>query len=106
MKEIMIQDTNLVVSFIIMLTSLFILFRHYSSKKSKIDERLTKWQFSILKVGLIFMSMGTFFNLIKDKPTPYSEVLLNVGLSLFMVFIAILFEKAFVNKNMNIVNDR
>ena len=93
-----LQQINFVVSFIIMVSSLYLLFRHYSDEKSKLEKDLKLWQYLFLKIGLVFMAMGTFFNLIKKESTPASEILLNVGLALFMIFLAMLFDSLFLTK--------
>lgn len=90
---------NIVASVIILLSSLYLLFTHYADRRSRLDESLNKTEYLLGKVALIVMSMGTLWALLKINTLPRSQITLNVGLALFMLWTCFRLNRVYYSKN-------
>ena len=93
-----ISIINLVSCAMIFSTSVYMLFIHYGSSKSRLENHLHKLEYFLVKIGLIFMAMGTLFNIKYMQETPGSQIVLNVGLALFMFWNSIRLNRMFMSK--------
>ncbi len=92
------QTLNQIASFLIMSSSLCLLFRHYADHNSRFEKVLSKYFYLAFKLLLVVMAMGTLWNIFKSTPTPTSEIVLNVGLAGFMLLMCYVFDKIFLCK--------
>ena len=63
--------------------------------------KLPKWEQIIIKVGLITISCGAFFNFLTMSVPPITEVILNIGLSILFFWACIFHYNHFIRKPNN-----
>lgn len=94
-----IQVINFISHFVIFSTTMYMLFQHYGSSKSELGKQLTKFEYVLVKLGLIFMSMGALWSMAKMSFAPTGRILLNIGLASYLFWNAVkLHRTAFFNK--------
>ena len=90
-----IQVINLMASFVILPSSLYLLFKHYGSKRSGLEDFLYKTEYYLIKIGLIIMSMGTLWHIFNIHTIQYSQVVLNIGLAIYLLWSCLYFDRMF-----------
>lgn len=98
---ILYKIINVIACIIIFLCSLFVLFQHYTNLKSKLEKILNKFEYYIFKFGLIVMSMGTFLTVLLFEEIPLQQVLVNVGLAVYMFWHSVKIYRIFATKTNN-----
>lgn len=94
----LIEIINIISCVLIFTTSMYMLFVHYGSKRSQLEKHLYKTEYLLVKLGLIFMAMGTAWSFVIIEEHHTSQVVLNLGLSFFMFWNSIRLNRMFVRK--------
>lgn len=89
---------NLSASIVIFFTSIYMLFVHYGNSRSQLEKYLNKLEYFLVKIGLIFMAMGTVWVMTHIEKVITSQAILNVGLAFFMFWNSIRLKRMFISK--------
>lgn len=80
---------NMIASFVAFLTSVILIIRLFTDGNC-IIYRWQFWERETLRLGLIFICLGSFWNFFAKEITPTNEVVLNVGIAI--IFTGVLFK--------------
>ncbi len=97
----MMYKTELLINVISNITTLVCLVLFYIYLFGDHTKSIAKWSFIShwsLRAGMLFMIGGTFFNTLTLSTPSWSEILLNLGLALLMVWV-VLFHRNLFTKN-------
>lgn len=86
----MMTVINMIASLVAFITAIILIIRLFTDGNCIIY----KWQFwerETLRIGLIFIAMGSFWNFFAKEITPTNEVILNIGIAI--IFTGVLFKE-------------
>lgn len=90
---------NKAMSFVIFLSTIILLFKHYGDKNSHFEKLFGKLEYFSIKIGLISMAMGTMWGMFQTEITPENEILLNIGLAIYLSWTTVRFNKLFITRD-------
>lgn len=101
----MINDTALVINLIANLVTLVSMLMFYIYLFGDQNKVVAKWNFVshwTLRMGMLGMIAGTFFNCLTLSTPFWSEIILNIGLALLMAWAFLFHRKLFKNQSASV----
>lgn len=98
----MIENTSLIVNLVANLVTLVCMTMFYIYLFGDHNKMVAKWSFVshwTLRMGIIGMIAGTFFNTLTLSTPDWSEITLNCGLALLMFWALLFHRKMFLNSS-------
>ena len=98
----MMYQTEIIVNLVANITTLVCLVLFYIYLFGDNSKAVAKWSFIghwSLRCGMLFMIGGTFFNTLTLSTPSWSEILLNFGLALLMVWVVLFHRNLFKSKS-------
>lgn len=98
----MIHQTEILVNLVANITTLVCLVLFYIYLFGDHTKSVARWTFIrhwSLRGGMLFMIGGTFFNTLTLSTPDWSEIMLNFGLALLMIWVVLFHRNLFRNKS-------